>query len=140
MSKSNAAETAILQLIFNGDTFANIADDTVTAPATSLSVALHTADPGEGGTQLTNEVAYTSYTRVNVARTTGGWTVAADTVNPASTISFPTGTGGSGTATHWSVGTGVGNVILYSGTISPTIVLGDGITPQLTTATSITEG
>lgn len=42
----------------------------------SLYVSLHTADPGVGGDQSTNEATYTSYARVAVARTTGGWTIA----------------------------------------------------------------
>ena len=47
----------------------------------------------------------------------------------------------SGTVTHFSVGTassGAGK-ILYSGTVTPNIVTGNGVTPQLTTSTQITE-
>jgi len=102
---------------------------------------LHTSDPGEAGDQTTNEIAYTDYARVAVARTTGGWTVTNNSVSPAATISFPAGTGGSGTATHFGVGvaaSGAG-VLLYSGSITPNIVCGNGVTPQLTTATAITE-
>ena len=144
MSKTNACENSLLLLIFNNTDFALIGDAAGlqnSATAGSLYVSLHTADPGEAGDQSTNEIAYTSYARVAVARSGAGWTVTGNSGSPAATISFPAGTGGSGTATHFGVGTsssGAG-VLLYKGAISPTIVCGNGITPQLTTATAITE-
>jgi hypothetical protein len=141
MSKGNNWENNLLRLLFNATAIANIADNAAASPLTNLYVSLHTADPGEAGDQTTNEIAYTSYARVAVARTSGGWTVTANSVSPAAVISFPSGTGGSGTATHFGVGTassGAG-VLLYSGTITPNLVCGNGVTPQLTTATAITE-
>ena len=140
MSFSNAAETAILGLIFNATAWANIADNAASSPNTQISVALHTADPGEAGTQSTSEAAYTSYARVNVDRDAGGWTVAGNSVSPVEDISFPAGTGGSGTVTHFSVGkTGGGaSAIHMSGTVTPNIETGNGVTPQLTTATTFT--
>lgn len=133
-------ENDLMKLIFNATAIANIADNAASSPLTNLSVALHTADPGETGTQSTSESAYTSYARVSVARTSGGWTVTNNSVSPAAAINFPAGTGGSGTVTHFSVGpTGGGATkILFSGTVTPNIVTGNGITPQLTTATAIT--
>ena len=144
MSKTNACENSLLLLIFNNTDFALIGDAAGlqnSATAGSLYVSLHTADPGEAGDQTTSEIAYTSYARVAVARSGAGWTVTGNSVSPAATISFPAGTGGSGTATYFGVGTsssGAG-VLLYKGAISPTIMCGNGITPQLTTATAITE-
>lgn len=144
MSKSNACENSLLLLLFNNTDFALIGDAAGlqnSATAGSLYVSLHTADPGEAGDQSTSEIAYTSYARVAVARSGAGWIVTGNSVSPAATISFPAGTGGSGTATYFGVGTsssGAG-VLLYKGAISPTIVCGNGITPQLTTATAITE-
>jgi hypothetical protein len=139
--KGNTFENDVLLLIFNASAIANIADNAATSPLTNLSVALHTADPGEAGTQSTSEATYTSYARVSVARTSGGWAVTNNSVSPAATISFPAGTGGSGTVTHFSVGpTGGGATkILYSGTVTPNIVTGNGVTPQLTTASTVTE-
>ena len=86
-------------------------------------------------------MAYTSYARVAVARTSGGWTVTANSVSPTATINFPAGTGGTGTATYWAVGTAASGTgkILYSGALSPSIACGNGITPQVTTASTITE-
>lgn len=141
MSKGNTFENDLLKLIFNATSIANMADNASASPFTNLYVSLHTADPGEAGDQTTNEIAYTSYARVAVARTSGGWTVTANSVSPVATISFPAGTGGSGTATHFGVGTassGAGK-LLYSGTVTPNIVCGNGVTPSLTTASTVTE-
>lgn len=141
MSKGNTFENDWLKLIFNATAIANIADNAASGPLTNLYVSLHTADPGEAGDQTTNEAAYTSYARVAVARTSGGWTVTANSVSPAATISFPQATGGGETETHFGVGTassGAGK-LLYSGAISPTIGVSNGVTPQLTTASTITE-
>ena len=141
MSKGDTFENDLMKLIFNATAIANIADNAAASPLTNLFVALHTADPGETGNQTTSEITYTSYARVSVARTSGGWTVTANSVSPVATISFPAGTGGSGTATHASVGTATSGTgkILWSGTVTPNIVTGNGITPQLTTASTITE-
>ena len=141
MSKSNAAETAFLQLIFNATAWANIADNAAVSPLTSLYLSLHTADPGEAGTQQTNETTYTSYARVAVARTAGGWTIVGNSVSPAANIDFPTCTGGTATITHAGIGTassGAGQ-LLYSGTVTPNISVSSGVTPRLTTSSVITE-
>ena len=144
MSKSNAHENAYLLLLFNNTNFANVGDATGlrgSSTAGAVFVSLHTADPGEAGTQATNEATYTSYARVSVPRNGSSWVVSGNTVNPASTISFPTSTGGSNTITHFGVGlasTG-GNLLLYKGTVAPTIAVSSGITPRLTTATAISE-
>jgi hypothetical protein len=145
MSISNSVENSILNLIFNATAWANYADNAATSPQTNIGVSLHTADPGDAGDATTSEVAYTSYTRVNVARTTGGFPSASGgSVSPAANIDFPAGTGGSGTVTHCAFAksnatppTGA-QVILFSGTVTPNIVCGSGVTPRLTTATAIT--
>lgn len=141
MSKGNTFENDLLQLIFNATAIANIADNASVSPLTDLHVSLHTADPGEAGDQTTNECAYTSYARVAVARTSGGWTVTANSVSPAANITFPAATGGTETATHWAVGTAASGTgkILYYGTISPNISISNGVTPILTTASAVTE-
>ena len=140
MSISDATENNLLKLIFNATAWANYADNAASSPETNVVCALHTADPGDSGTMSTSESAYTSYARVNVARTTGGWTVTNNSVSPVAAISFPAGTGGSGTVTHFSTGKSGGgaSAILFSGTVTPNIVTGNGVTPQLTTATAIT--
>jgi hypothetical protein len=132
-------ENDLLKLIFNATAIANIADNASSSPNTNVYVSLHTADPGEAGDQTTSEATYTSYARVAVARN-AAWTVTANSVSPASTIAFPAGSGGSGTVTHFGVGkasSGAG-VLWFSGTVTPNIVTGNGVTPQLTTASTIT--
>jgi hypothetical protein len=141
MSKSNSFENSLLKLIFNATAIANLADNTATSPLTNLYVSLHTADPGEAGDQTTSETTYTSYARVAVLRTTGGWTVTANSVSPVANIDFPAATGGSGTITYFGVGTAASGagVLYYSGTVTPSIAVTSGVTPRLTTASTITE-
>lgn len=129
----------LLKLIFQGTAIANIADNAASAPLTNLYWSLHTADPSAGN-QNTSEAAYTSYARVAAARTSGGFTVSTNTVVPAATVGFPAATGGSETETYAGIGTassGTGK-ILFAGSISPTIVVSNGVTPQLTTASTLT--
>lgn len=142
MGKSAALDNGLLLLIFNAVNLSLLADNTVTTPLTSLYVSLHTADPTAAGNQVTNETAYTGYTRIAVARTSAGWTVAGNSVSPAAAITFPACTGSPGGAiTYAAVGelsTGAGK-ILYSGVLTPAITMAVGVTPQMTTSTTITE-
>ena len=140
MSKGNTFENDLLKLIFNATAIANIADNAASSPITTLTVALHTADPGEAGDQTTSEISYTGYARQTVARTSGGWTVTGNSVSPVANIDFPTMTAGAGgTVTHVSVGTGSGDKLLYSGAVSPNIVVATSVAPRITTASTITE-
>ena len=140
MSISNTTENAILDLIFRATAWANYADNASSSPETNIVVALATGDPGDAGTMSTSEATYTSYARQNVARSTGWSAASGGSTSPASTISFPAGTGGSGTVTHFSTGKSGGGAtaILFSGTVTPNIATGDGVTPQLSTSTTIT--
>lgn len=147
MSIANVTELAILDLVYTAVAWANYADNAASSPQTNIGISLHTSDPGEAGDASTNEVTYTSYTRVNVARSTSGWTTsgtAPTQVAPDANIDFPAGTGGSGTVTHFATAksnatppTGA-QAILWSGTVTPNIVTGNGVTPRLTTASTIT--
>jgi hypothetical protein len=141
MSKSNAFENSLLKLIFNATAIANLADNAASSPLTSLYVSLHTADPGEAGDQSTSEATYTGYARVAVLRTSGGWTVTNNSVSPVANIDFANCTAGTNTITYFGVGTassGAG-VLYYSGTVTPSISVSSGVTPRLTTASTITE-
>lgn len=130
---SNTTESNILQLILNATAWANVADNASSSPFTNWYVALHTADPGDTGTATTSESAYTSYARVAVARTSGGWTISGTTqVANAGTITFPACTGSTSTITHFSLVTtssGAGT-ILFSGTVTPNLAVSNGITPS----------
>ena len=144
MSKSNSWENGLMLLLFNNTNFANVGDATGlrgSSTAGSLYVSLHTADPGEAGDQTTNETTYTSYARVAVARSGAGWTITNNSVSPASNISFPACTGGTATITHFGVGTAssAAGVLLYKGTVTSNISVSSGVTPVLTTASTITE-
>lgn len=128
MSKSNTLENDWLKLLFNATAIANIADNAASSPLANLYVALHTANPGEAGSQTTSECAYGSYARVAVARTAGGFTVTANSVSPVAVVDFPECTSGSEEATFFSIGTassGAG-IVLYYGVIgaAPTMVTG----------------
>ena len=148
MSKSDAFETALLGLIFQNANIANIGDVTGLRASTttgSLYVSLHTADPGDAGTQSTSECTYTGYARMPVARTSGGWTLSGNAVNLTAAVSFANPSNATNlpqTATYWGIGassTGTG-LLLYSGAISPSIVISNtGTTPQLTTGSTVTE-
>ena len=108
----------------------------------SLYLSLHTADPTAGGNQSSSEISYTGYARVAVARSSGGFTVTGNSVSPAALEAFAASTGGTGgTAAYFGIGTAASGagVLLYAGPISPTIAISSGVTPELTTATAITE-
>jgi hypothetical protein len=146
MSKSDAWETALLQLVFQNANVANVGDATGlrgSATAGQLFLSLHTADPGEAGTQAGNEVSYTGYARVGVNRAAGagGFVVTGGNVSPGATVSFPACTAGTATATHFAIGvasTGA-TMVLYKGAITPTIAISVGVTPQLGTGTTVSE-
>lgn len=143
MSASNSFENALALLIFNNTNIANVGDATGlrgSSSAGNLYVSLHTSDPGEAGSQTTNETSYTSYARVAVARSGAGWVVTGNSVSPAAVISFPACTGSTATITYFGIGTdssGAGTLIV-SGAVSPSISVSTGITPQLATTTAVT--
>lgn len=137
MSKANTFETDILALVFNATPIAGLADNAASSPVTNLYVSLHTADPGEAGDQTTSEAAYTSYARVAVARTSGGWTVSGNSVTNAASVSFPQCTGGSSTATHVGVGTAASGAgkLLYKGALTASLAVSLGIQPLFAAST-----
>lgn len=132
MSKGNTFENDLLKLIFQAVAIANLADNAASSPFTNLYVSLHTSDPGEGGSQTTNETAYTNYARVAVVRTSSGWAVSADTASNVAAITFPTGGVTGATLTHFGVGTassGAGK-LLYSGALTAPLAVSAGVTPE----------
>jgi hypothetical protein len=78
-----------LKLVLQAAAIASLADNAAAAPLATLYVAVHTADPGVGGSQTTNETAYTNYARVAVVRSAAGWTVAGAVANPVGRLDFP---------------------------------------------------
>jgi hypothetical protein len=129
------------KLLFQAVTWANVAINATSSPITIIAAAGHTASPS-GATQDTSELAYTSYARVSVTRDSSNFTCSGATVALAATLSFPAGTGGSGTMTHGSFGKTASGAteMFYWGTVTPNVVCGNGVTPQWTTTAFLTIG
>lgn len=143
MPKSTSTCNKQLALIFNATAWTSIADNAASSPFTNLYLGLHTASPGVGNDQTTNETAYTNYARIAVIRTTSGWTVpsAGATSNAALAQFAQCGVTGS-TVTHVSIGTassGAGTV-LYQGALSSSLAVANLIQPQFSIgALTVTE-
>jgi hypothetical protein len=135
MSKGNTTENDVLELIFKATALSWNGN-------TNLYISLHTADPGEAGSQTTSEATYTSYARVTVARSGSGWTVSGNQASNAALIQFPQCTGGSSVVTHVAIGTassGAGQ-ILYKGVLSSSLSVSNLVQPQFAiSALTITE-
>lgn len=135
MTATDTFETALLTLYFNNTDHANVGDAAGiqnSAAAGNFHISLHSSSPGETGNQGTNEIAYTSYARVAVARTAGGWTIAGNNASNAAAVNFPACTGGSATATHFGIGSdaaGAGNLFFY-GALTASLAISSGITPS----------
>src|SRR5687768_10823034 len=109
--------TALLNHIYNNAALTGLGDASGpggSAAAGSVYISLHTADPGVGGSQTTNEATYTGYARKAVARTSAGWTISGKQVSNTGIVTFDTATGGSNTITHIGIGyaaSGAGTLI-----------------------------
>ncbi len=132
---TNAAEQALLDLLFLNVDWANVGDAAGlqnSATAGSFFISLHSADPGEAGNQSTNEISYTGYARVGVNRTAGGWTRTVSTIANTALVQFGQCTGGTATATFFGIGTdstGAGNLLL-KGALNSSLSISNGIQPQ----------
>ena len=142
MAKSTTTCNNLLKLLFNATAWATIADNASSTPLTNLYVSFHSADPGIGNAQTTNEVAYTNYARIAIARTSGGWTVSTNTAVNAALAQFAQCGVTGATATHVAIGTaasGAGNV-LYAGALSNSLSISNQIQPQFAaSALQVTE-
>lgn len=145
MSKSNTFENDLMLLIFNNTNIADIGDATGlrgSSAAGSLYWSLHTADPGEAGTAITSETAYTGYARVAAARSGAGFTVTGNSVSPPANVDFGECTASPGAAlTHFGIvntSSGAGK-LLYKGTLTPNITMAVGTIPRIKTSSTITE-
>jgi hypothetical protein len=130
------------KLIMQATAIANIADNAASSPATNYYVSLHTSSPGTGGDQTTNEISYTGYARIAVARTSGGWTITSGVVNPTSPITFGTMTAGAGgTVTYIGIGkasSGTG-YLMYFFPVSPSLTVVNGVQPILDATSAFNE-
>ena len=137
MSFTNTAENVVLRNLFIKTT----ATGSVIAAATGTAswyAALYSASPTDTATGT--EMSYGPYARVAVARTATGWTVTGNSVSPAANIDFPACTGGTtGVATHFALLTAAtGGTMYFWGTVTPNISVAVGVTPRLTTSSTIT--
>lgn len=124
MSASNTTENDLAAYIFDS-----------TAPAwagnADFYIRLHSSDPGEAGTAVTNEISYTGYDGVTISRTTG-FTISGNEATNAALLQFPLCTAGTATATHFSICTtqnGAGQIIV-SGALTSSLSISNGIQPQ----------
>jgi hypothetical protein len=136
----DTAENSLLNLIYRATAWANVADNAASSPLTNIHVSLHTASPGDSGTLSTNESAYGNYARQNVARSTGWTSASGGSTLLAANLVFPASSGSATTVTDFATGKtggGAAEMFIY-GAISPTIPIGGaGVTPTLTTATTL---
>jgi hypothetical protein len=147
MSKSDVFENDLLLLLFNNTSIANIGDAggiRNSVAAGNLWFSLHTADPGEAGTAITSETAYTGYARVSRARASGagGFTVTGNSVSPFENVDFGECTASAGgPITHFGIvntSSGAGK-LLYSGTLSPSITMAVSVIPRIKNSSTIVE-
>lgn len=133
MPKSTATCNSLLALLFNATAWADLAENDTSSPNTNLYLSLHTADPGVGNSQATNEATYTNYARIAVARTTGGWSAPASaSTSNAALAQFPQCGASGNTITHVAIGTassGAGTV-LYAGALNSSLAVANLIQPQ----------
>jgi hypothetical protein len=142
MSLSNAYENDLLLLEYNNTNIANIGDATGLRGSStpgSFYIALHTADPGEAGDQTTNEATFTSYARVAVARSAGGWTVSGNQVSNTAIIGFAEASGGSETITHFSIGVASSgaSLMLDFGAVDTSRAVSSGVTLEFAAGTLV---
>lgn len=132
MSKGNTTEAQVIAHVFHGTAIAWSGNG-------NFYVALHTADPGEGGDQTSSEAAYTSYARVAVSRDSGGWTLAGGQASNTAEITFPECTGGSETLTHFSVGLVASGAsqIIYKGALTDSLAISNLITTRFPVGTLV---
>ena len=144
MSKSNNWEVDYLEGFFYGY-MPGASGVFVSGGLTSFWVSLHTATGLEAADQNTSEADYGGYGRIAIARTSVAWAVttgASPAASPLSAITFATSTLSGASLTAFAVGSasaGAGYVYYY-GALSSSIAMNtSGITPILTTGTTISE-
>jgi hypothetical protein len=132
MSKGNTTEGELVAFIFRGTSVPWSGNG-------NFFVAMHTADPGEGGNQTTNEAAYTGYARVAVARDAGGWALSGNQASNAAEVTFPECTGGTETLTHFSIGLAGTSTsqIIYKGALTDNLAISNLITPRFPVGTLV---
>lgn len=139
--KFNSTSANFLKLLYQAVNWSLVADNTATTPLTNIYWGLATAAPTVSSDQTSSEATYTSYARVAVARTTSGHTISGQSISPAANVSFPAATGGTNTISYATTGSATSGADqgFHYGTVTPNISVTSGVTPILTTASTITE-
>ena len=147
-AKSALFDGQLLSLIFNQTPIAGLGVGTTTTTLPSLYVSLHKAAIDQTASQAVSETTYAGYSRIAVSRVSGvtGWVVSTTastaSATPGSNITFPScASASTDTISYFAVGlasSGAGQ-ILYWGPISPTIAMAQGVIPQLTTGSTVSE-
>lgn len=145
MAKSTAWRNGILALELQNIDFTLLGDaggirQSVTAGF--VYIGLHTADPGAGGDQTTNEATYTGYARKAVARSNAEFSVSVGVATNLNAELFALCTAGSNTITHWSIGVasaGAGK-LMYFGALPSSLPVSANIQPNVAVgALTVTE-
>ena len=124
---ANAMSNALAQGVLNA-VFLNTALNTTGTYGTSLYVALHTADPDTGGSEVST--SGTGYARIQVTN----WSRTNQTISNGGTVTFATATAGWGTVTHvavWSASTS--GTMLFSGALASSVVVSTNGRPEFST-------
>lgn len=118
-SISDYLENELLDHVFNA----------AYTPASTIYLALHTADPADDGSGA--EANYTSYARTSVSF----GAAASRRVTQSGTVTFPASTGGSNTVTHWGVwdASSSGNLLAH-GAFGTSKSIVSGNTPSVASA------
>lgn len=145
MSKSNVFEADLLGLIFLNTPIADIGDVAGLRASTTAGTfwwALFTADPGEAGTAVTSETAYTGYARVAVPRSGAGFVLTGNSISPFANVDFGECTALPGAPITYSgivnTASGAGKM-LYRALMTPSITTAVGVIPRIKTTSTITE-
>lgn len=142
MPKSTASSNAIMALIYNATTWANVAINATTSPITDIYIALSTASGAVGDTMSTNEATYTNYARQSVVRSTSGWTApSGGATSNVAQITFPQCGVTGNTITSAKTGTATGaSTVLHYGDLNASIIVSNLIQPVFAIgAVTITE-
>jgi hypothetical protein len=144
----NACQQALLLLLFNNTTWANIGN---TAGLVGSSVAgsfyseLSTGTLTAASSQNTTEAAYTNYARQAVSRGPSGWSISGSSPTQsanAAAVTFPLcGTYAGETETYHSVGrdaSGAG-MILWLGPLLSPLLVGTNVQPSFAIAALVAQ-
>ncbi len=108
MNKTLTFSNAIAKMLFNNVAIAGIGDAgglLGSAVDGVFYLSLHTASPGSDGLQDANEVTYTNYVRIALARTVSGWDVVGGTASNAVQALWASPGSAGEKISHWGVGT-----------------------------------